>query len=114
MNGFYKKIVTEPKKDAGEKRPFSSYVRGIFLFVFFCSILLVAFYNIGTFVNSVISKWDEIKFAYEEHEIVSQVRDDYIKEQSELKSSFLRTEKSSEEQLIDAVVEKLQEEQSFR
>jgi hypothetical protein len=116
MPKFFKKttIAKVPTEDSGEKRSIKSYFFG---FLFATSLLILAgivVFKLGGFVNTINKNWQEIKFAYEKPSIVKSIRQNYQEQEKKLDQSFLKTQKSSEDQLIDEVVKKLQSADSLK
>ena len=69
------------------------------------------FYAKGLY-ERISSRWEEITFAYEKPQMVKVIRVDYEKKQAALEESFLTTDKSGEEKLLEAVAEQLKTNQS--
>lgn len=74
----------------------------------FFLIVLVIFPPI-LWVSSVLifKNWSEIIFAIKKPAIVKSIRVNYENKQKQLEESFFKTEKTSEEKLIDAVTQEL-------
>ena len=104
---FYKTLPAEPKK---EETPLAwgKVVRKALIAIFGVIVILVLVMQGKDFYDKVSASWDEIKFAYEKPALVRTVREDYENKQEKLEQSFLQTEKSSEEKLVDEVVKRLE------
>lgn len=88
--------------------PWGRLVRGFLLIAFVLSVLTYGFFQVKGVYDRVQANWDELKFTYEKPELVKPMREDYQKKQAELDNSFTQREKSPEDQLIEAVVDKVQ------
>ena len=106
-NVFTKKVFVDRPEAQKEKVSLKRYLGGFLLGFILLIILGFAAFKIGDFFNSLSKNWQEIKFAYEKPSIVQTVRTNYESQQKKMEQSFLKTQKSSEDQLIDAVVQKL-------
>ena len=105
---FHKTVLVDrPEK---EKAPsfMKKHLKRIIAVIILLAIFTYMFLQVGFFINTVATNWTEIEFAMEKPAIVKIVRQDYQTKQSKMEQSFLKPEKSSEEQLVNAVVEKLQ------
>lgn len=104
---FYKTVPAEPKKDT-VPLAWSKIVRKSLIAIFGVIVILLLVIQGKGFYDKVSASWDEIKFAYEKPSLVRTVREDYENKQEKLEQSFLQTEKSSEEKLVDEVVKRLE------
>ena len=102
---FYKTVPAQPK--AEKKANFN--LKKIALSVSLLFFLVVILYQVFLFGNKVVSRWNEISFAFSKPAIVEVVRKDYSAKQAKLEQSFLIKDKSAEEKLVESVVKKLQE-----
>lgn len=108
---FTKKVFVDrpEKKDTIKNRKLlNKYFYAFLISLILLAILGYAVFRAGLFVNSVSTRWEEIRFAYEKPSIVKVIRQDYQSQQKKVDQSFLVPQKSSEQQLVDDVVKKLQ------
>jgi CDP-diglyceride synthetase len=108
------KIVKETPDGTEPKKSIKGYIFGIIIAI--VALLAIGYLALqaGGFVNNINRNWQEIKFAYEKPSIVKVVRQNYQAQESKLDQSFMTTQKSSQDQLIDEVVKKLKSTETLK
>ena len=104
------KKVVEPKSEG-----FSLPKINVFKLVVSFTVLVIvtgaltfALLTANSSISRVRANWEEIKFAYDKPALVKVVRQDYETKQQSLDDSFLTREKDPKDELIEAVVSKVQ------
>lgn len=90
------------------------WMRNFFLFLVISIILGYGALQFKGVYDKASKNWEEIMFAYEKPAIVKTIREDYEKKNKKLEQSFLLREKSPEDQLVDAVVKKLEQAEDLK
>ena len=106
-------IMPKAEKTKVETRgngfPWGSVARAVLMGLFVGAVLVYGFFKVRTIYTQITRNWNEIKFAYEKPELVRAIRANYQKKQAALDASFMEEKKTAEQQLIEAVAEKVQE-----
>lgn len=100
---FYKVVEKEPT-DKTHSNHLGKWLIAIFLILLFGG--FTVFQTIKV-TSRIKENWNEIKFAYEKPNLVKNIRTQYETKNTKLESSLMKSEKSSEDQLVEAVVKKL-------
>lgn len=103
---FYKTIKEEADKVTSNTN-FGKWILGFLAIIVVLAV--VGYAAIGLYQN-VAKSWDEIMFAYNKPEIVKTVRIDYEAKANKLERSFLNQQKDEKQEIIDAIVDKIQKE----
>ena len=105
---FTKTVYKDPSEANTAPKSMKHYVGCFVIGVVLLLALGYGAFQFGLLINNVVKHWQEIQFAYEKPIIVQHVREDYQKKQSSLDLTFTKPQKqSTEEQIVNAVVQKL-------
>ena len=95
------------KRDGSIK--FGSIAIAVVLSLFVVGTVVYGAVKINKIYSQVKTNWEEIKFAYDKPVLVKAIRTQYETKQLALDASFTQEKKTAEQELIEAVADKVKE-----